>query len=69
MSAIYCHIPGCQRQCHGQRTATGRPLCDRCAQTWVDPEDDLIRAAKMLARAFPTAVPTKKGRDHAKESV
>jgi hypothetical protein len=65
MSAIYCHLQGCNRRCFGKRTATGRPLCDRCAQTWVEPEHEVTRAAKMLSLAFPP----KKGRDHAKESV
>lgn len=31
MSTLYCHRPGCTRQCTGRRDERGRPLCDRCA--------------------------------------
>jgi hypothetical protein len=30
MSAIYCHIQGCQRPSHGRHDLNGRPLCDTC---------------------------------------
>lgn len=47
MSTIYCHRQGCTRTAHGRRTASGRPLCERCP-------DESVEEGEIVATDRPT---------------